>query len=502
MAPRHNHLSSQQMQEIHAHRVKLLYTGTPVAAAASFINIALLAFLHHTIVASETLVLWGGTVFVLTAIRYGAYVTFFRVNPSPENIGPWERGMVVCMFALGTLWGTSAWIMMPMYPMANQVYTVAAMLGIVAGAMSGLYPVMRVFVAFILPATFQPIARLLWIGDDPQLVLAAMSVLLVIYMIVFGRRHARILMDSLTLRYEKEDLVEKLTREVESSGKLNRELEQIKSELEAIVLERTNDLQNEVNEHKSTARDLLRAKELSDIANRAKTELLANMSHELRTPLNAIMGFTGSIKAEIFGPLGNDKYQEYIDDIASSGQHLLELINDILDVSAIETEGLELQEENIVVDDLVEAAIRLVKDRARQKKIHLRTDVKSDIPMLYADERRIKQILLNLLSNAVKFTLEGGKITLSVSQSSDGGHIFSVVDTGIGMTDIEKVHAMTEFGQVESVISRKEQGAGLGLPLTKGLVKMHGGTIDLRSEKEVGTMVTVTLPKERVVRDA
>ena len=236
-------------------------------------------------------------------------------------------------------------------------------------------------------------------------------------------------------------------------------------------------------------------------ASNAKSSFLSNMSHELRTPLNAIIGFTGAIKAEIFGPVGNDKYLEYIDHIGSSGQHLLELINDILDVSAIEAGKLELHEDNIVVDDLVEASIQFIKARAEQKQIHLHTDIQTALPMLYADTRRMKQILLNLLSNAVKFTPDEGTVTLSVSQNNGGGHVFITTDTGIGMSDVELAKAMVQFGQVDSCLNRKEEGTGLGLPLTMGLVELHGGMLDIISEKGVGTTVTLTFPPARAVSD-
>lgn len=246
-------------------------------------------------------------------------------------------------------------------------------------------------------------------------------------------------------------------------------------------------------------RDLNQSLLNAKIASRAKAEFMANMSHELRTPLNAIIGFSETIKGEVFGPVGNDRYLDYLGDIHESGQHLLGIINDILDVSAIEAGKLELQEGDMVVADLVESSVRLVTDRASQKRIRLSTEIQSGLPIFHADTRRIKQVLLNLLSNAVKFTLDGGAVTLSVTQANGGGHVFSITDTGIGMNNAELTKAMAQFSQVDSGLTRKEGGTGLGLPLTKGLVELHGGTFNIASEKGVGTTATVTFPKARVV---
>jgi PAS domain S-box-containing protein len=235
-------------------------------------------------------------------------------------------------------------------------------------------------------------------------------------------------------------------------------------------------------------------------ASRTKSELMANMSHELRTPLNAIIGFSGSIKEETFGPLGNEKYREYLEDIHQSGQHLLDLINDILDVSAVEAGALELQEENVIIADVAEAAAHIIRPRTEQGKVTISSKIDPELPLIYADVRRIKQVLLNLLSNAVKFTSEGGEVALSAWSNDDGSLAISVADTGIGMNEKELAMALSTFGQVDSGLNRKHEGTGLGLPLTKGLMELHGGTLEVKSEKDKGTLVTVIFPKERVVR--
>jgi signal transduction histidine kinase len=248
------------------------------------------------------------------------------------------------------------------------------------------------------------------------------------------------------------------------------------------------------------AEEMLRtAKEAAELANRTKSEFLANMSHELRTPLNAILGFAEIIRDQLFGPLGNPSYREYAGDIHESGTHLLNLINDILDVSKAEAGKIELYEEEVDFRTSIESSIRLVKARAEAGRVALEVHLGDPLPCVRADERLVKQILLNLLTNAIKFTPAGGRVSVEAGIAPGGDFLVSVRDTGIGIApdDIPKV--MRPFGQVDSALSRKHQGTGLGLPLTKSLVELHGGHFILESTKDVGTRVVVRLPVARVV---
>lgn len=237
----------------------------------------------------------------------------------------------------------------------------------------------------------------------------------------------------------------------------------------------------------------------AEVANRAKSDLMANMSHELRTPLNAIIGFSESMKEETFGSVGSDKNREYLDDIHHSGQHLLELINDILDASAIEADALNLYEENFTVADVIDESTRIINQEAERNKIALKSHVDRESPVIYADRRRFRQIMINLLSNAVKFTPKGGAITIDSLLNDDGSFSIYVSDTGYGMSEEEISIAISAFGQVDSGHNRKHEGTGLGLPLTKGLMELHGGTLEIESLEGYGTMVSVTFPKERIV---
>lgn len=255
----------------------------------------------------------------------------------------------------------------------------------------------------------------------------------------------------------------------------------------------------DITERRKAEFALIHAKEQADFANRSKSEFLANMSHELRTPLNAIIGFSEIIKDQLFGPVGQAQYVEYANDIYNSGELLLSLINDILDMSKIEAGKRALVESTMDVEQVIQSVVRLVASRAKLSKLHLNVQVPKGMPSLRGEERAVKQILTNLLTNAIKFTPEGGSITLSALMDDFGRMNIKIQDTGIGIAPEDISVALAPFGQIESALSRKHQGTGLGLPLTKALVELHGGVLDLQSQCGVGTTVTIVFPNTRVV---
>lgn len=255
----------------------------------------------------------------------------------------------------------------------------------------------------------------------------------------------------------------------------------------------------DITERKTAEALLTEAKNKAEVANRVKSEILNNTSHELRTPLNAIIGFSGSIKEEIFGPLGHQNYADYIDIIHQSGEHLLALINDILDVASLDAAQLTILETTFSISECVEASIRLIAPLAEKNSLSVSYSNNGHNLFMFADERRILQIMLNLLSNAVKFTSEGGEVNVTLDDIDDGGLCLSVIDTGIGMNQEDIAKALTQFGQVESDLRRKYEGTGLGLPLARGLVELHDGTLEMISQKGEGTTVKVLFPKARIV---
>jgi PAS domain S-box-containing protein len=237
----------------------------------------------------------------------------------------------------------------------------------------------------------------------------------------------------------------------------------------------------------------------AELANRAKSEFLANMSHELRTPLNAILGFSEILQTEPFGELGDHRYNEYANDIHDSGSHLLEIINDILDLSRIEAGQVTLREESVDVGEIVQRVITMLNGRAAEGGVVIVDDLADDLQGLYADARILRQIMVNLISNAVKFTNRDKEVSVSAEINSAGEFIVCVSDEGIGIEEEDLVRVLEPFGQADGSLTRMFEGVGLGLPLTKSFVELHGGDLYLESEVGVGTTVSLAFPPERVV---
>ena len=243
--------------------------------------------------------------------------------------------------------------------------------------------------------------------------------------------------------------------------------------------------------------DVVAERERAEFASYAKSEFLAKMSHELRTPLNAVIGFTDVMRNEVHGPIGNERYRQYLDDITYSSTHLLQMINDLLDLSTIEIGKLRIATENVSLDDVLEGVASLMRIQAERGEIELRQEYRTQCVRLSADEHRLRQILVNLLSNAIKFTPKSGYVVIATDIDGDGSLSISITDTGIGMSPGDIALAFAPFQQIDHGIARRYDGAGLGLTIAKNLAELQGGTLTLSSELGKGTTVTLRFPSDR-----
>jgi two-component system cell cycle sensor histidine kinase PleC len=240
------------------------------------------------------------------------------------------------------------------------------------------------------------------------------------------------------------------------------------------------------------------ARQEAETANRTKSRFLATMSHELRTPLNAVIGFSDVLRSELFGPVGSPKYRDYAEHIHDSAQHLLTVLSDILDMSKVEAGKVTLNEEPFDVAELVGEVAALFEREAGFAKVELGRGIMPDLPPLLADARYVRQMLINLLSNALKFTPAGGRIQITALPDGNGDLVLGVADTGIGMTPAQLEVALAPFGQIDSPLMRKYQGTGLGLPIVKSLIELHGGRLAIASAPGEGTRVSLVFPAARL----
>jgi two-component system, cell cycle sensor histidine kinase PleC len=242
---------------------------------------------------------------------------------------------------------------------------------------------------------------------------------------------------------------------------------------------------------------------LADEANAAivaKSRFLANASHELRTPLNVIIGFSNAMEQELFGPIENEKYEEYVRDISASSRQLLESISDIIEVSTIEEGRLSLEERDIDIASSAAMYIRLVEPWADESGVKLLNEIPDDLPTLFGDARRLRQVFLNLLTNAIKFTPEGGAVKFSAEVEDDGSMLIQIVDTGVGININQMDEALRLSGESDSTVAKLGGGTGLGLPLTKSLIEAHDGTLELTSLPGKGTTAVLRFPARRIGR--
>ncbi|HUN50214.1 MAG TPA: HAMP domain-containing sensor histidine kinase [Candidatus Sulfotelmatobacter sp.] len=416
----------------------LSYSLHPIAAG--LIAIAMLGQVPH-----QAIGLWLLAVWAAAAARVILWHRYRASLDSAAAAAEWVALFTAIAVASGMLWGIAALVLWPADAYTHQILLLLSLVAVTAVDVLAMASFMPAVLSVLAATSLALFVALYWHGLISPLTICAMAFYAAL--LAVGARHInRLLFESLRLRFE-----------------------------------------------------LAAATAAAQSANMAKSEFIANMSHELRTPLNAVIGFSEIIKDQMFGADALPRYVAYAADIHRSGSHLLEIINDILDLSKIEAGKLELKDERVELGEVVKVCLALVIDRAEQAGVALVADIPDPPPVIRGDERAVKQVLINLLSNAVKFTPIGGKVLVEVRADERGGVCLKVQDNGIGMSPADIPKAMEAFGQLESSQTRKYAGTGLGLPLVKSLVEMHGGQFRLISEVSVGTSAEVSLPARRVV---
>jgi two-component system, cell cycle sensor histidine kinase PleC len=402
---------------------------------------------------------WTSAVLVIHAVIITKCRQFLSEQPANINIRQWRLRFIMLDLFFGL-----AWMFILIHPVGGDTQASTFMLFVmllvvaVASMLASSVPI-AVFAATV-PVSAAVALDFAFKGTLHDYILAIMAITAQGYFSLLAHRLYSTTLSSLQARFEKDALI----GELETSKAISDE-----------------------------------ARRRAEGANIAKSRFLAQMSHELRTPLNAILGFSEVMKTEIFGPHHVPAYKDYAGDIHNSGVHLLGLINEILDLSRVEAGRYELNEESVSLAHVVGECSHLLQMRAKSRGLTIHELFELEMPRLWADERAVRQICLNLLGNAIKFTPPGGEIWLKAGWTASGGQYISVKDTGPGIPEEEIPIVLASFGQGSNSIKSAEQGAGLGLPIAKSLVDLHGGTFTLKSKLRIGTEVLVTFPPERVM---
>ncbi|HWV54020.1 HAMP domain-containing sensor histidine kinase [Pseudorhodoplanes sp.] len=429
------------------------------ASLVVLLLVATVGFMSSLWTGAATAGVWTAGVLIIHAVMITKCRQFLATPPAEVNIKAWRIRFILLDLFFGL-----AWMFNLVHPVGvsdnTGTFMLFVMLLVVAVSSMLAFSLPIAVFASTVPVTGAVAINFMLKGNLHDYILAIMAITAQGYFLLLAHRLYSSALQTLQARAEKDMLIG--------------ELEQAKT------------ISDE-------------ARHRAEAANISKSRFLAQMSHELRTPLNAILGFSEVMKNEIFGPHAVAAYKDYSNDIHDSGQHLLGLINEILDLSRIEAGRYELNEEAISLAHVVHDCHHLVKLRAKNRGIVIHEVFEADLPRVWADERAIRQIALNLLSNAVKFTPQGGEIWVKVGWTASGGQYFSVKDTGPGIPEEEIPVVLASFGQGSNAIKSAEQGAGLGLPIAKSLVDLHGGSFTLKSKLRVGTEVIVSIPPERVM---
>ena len=447
--------ASYDFELMHDYAGSRLTSALPIAAI-----VGILAFVSSFWVPAIFTALWAGMVLISLLTLVLMAQRFKSSDPSKFNAGQWTTSFVFGETVYGLSWSLLALFTLVADPtQLTPVMFAMVLVGVAANAVAT-HTLPPATLMSTLPVTLTVSINLIALGGTLNYTLGAVAIFGEIFFVYLARQLHASELETITHQSEKDSLISELEEARHMSDEARRHAEQ---------------------------------------ANIAKSQFLATMSHELRTPLNAIIGFSEVLKSELLGPHHVPQYKEYAGDIHSSGQHLLNLINELLDLSRIEAGKYDLNEEVVSLVDIAEDCRRMMELRAKSKGIELVYTFGNNLPKLWGDERAIRQVVLNLLSNAIKFTPQHGKVTLMVTRSVDGGQMVSVKDNGPGIPEDEIATVLSSFGQGSLAQKTAEQGAGLGLPIVQKIMDLHQGRFDLFSKLRFGTEVIGTFPRARVM---
>ncbi len=455
-------LGQKRGSEMFQYELLVMFARNELTASLSIPLFAVILALSNAIWAPLSLIIiWLGSIFITKGF---ILILCRRLTQTPRNkinLKQWRNRLTIAELFYGLAWSGIALIATKTEDQSSHIFMFASFIAVISIRMMFASTVMPLVIAGTVPMTIALTINFLMLQSPFYLAMAAMAIGIHAYLIFLMSGLNSTVHTMLEYRAEKDILI----------GKLE--------------------------EAKAFSDD---ARKRAEEANLAKSRFLATMSHELRTPLNAILGFSEVMKSEVFGPHANPTYKEYATDIHTSGNHLLNLINEILDLSRIEAERYELHEQTVKLIDIADDCQHLLSMRARNKGIELQLVQQEKLNSIWVDERAIRQVCLNMLSNAVKFTPQNGKITIEIGNTDKGGQYLSVTDTGPGIPEDEIEKVLKPFGQGSLAHQTAEGGTGLGLAICQKLVSIHDGTFSLESELRQGTTVRFEIPSKRVMQ--
>ncbi len=442
-------------ERIFAEQVRLLFKS-PIPLIVNLVNALVVAIALWSQAPPSAVGGWMIAMTAVVAARLGL-LSRFRKRREPYGDAAWATYWAVGAAATGLLWGlTAATVTLIDAPLYHMLVGLTAA-GMCAGAVASLSCHLPSFYAFVLPCIGPMSAAFLLNRDAPYGALGLLTIVFAVAIGLLARNSNQSLRETLRLRFQNADL----------------------------------------------AHDLSVARDIADQASRSNWETLAHLSHELRTPLNAIGGFAQIMREHVFGALGHPKYDEYAKDINDSATHLTSLVEEILLYSRGHTGTLRIDEAVVDLRQEIGHCLDMVGQPAREGGLAMSAELPSDLPLLRADPVKLRQVVLNLLSNAIKFTARGGQVTVSAGRERDDAIFIAVADTGIGMDPADLPRVMKPYVQLDSAVTRPRQhGLGLGLPIVKNLVELHGGTLAIESALGVGTKATVRFPPDRTVSES